>query len=170
VAPSSPTLGCQTSWRLHLHPLQQKAIGRGLILRASTRPSRSPYCSGAALRVRLCDTLFFFMSPRPTRSTLPSRLRSTSLCSAFRPSLKVCWLHLIPVRSAVLRATTAPCLHFKPLDLLLRDLMFAFVRAQEDFLSFWIPVHPTRPHRHHVFASHRHDFVSTVSPTRRSGA
>jgi hypothetical protein len=27
-------------------------------LRASTRPSRSPYCSGATLRVRLCDALF----------------------------------------------------------------------------------------------------------------
>jgi hypothetical protein len=41
----------------HLFP-QQKAVGRGLILRASTRPSRSPYCSGAALLVRLCDALF----------------------------------------------------------------------------------------------------------------
>jgi hypothetical protein len=30
----------------HLFP-KQKAVGRGLILRASTRPSRSPYCSGA---------------------------------------------------------------------------------------------------------------------------
>jgi hypothetical protein len=27
-----------------------------------------------------------------------------------------------------------PCLHFKPLDLLCRDLMFAFVRVEEDFL------------------------------------
>jgi hypothetical protein len=42
------------------------------------------------------------------------------------------------VRSAVLQATTAPCLHFKPLDLLSRSLMFAFVRAQQDFL-LWIP-------------------------------
>jgi hypothetical protein len=41
----------------HLFP-QQKAIGRGLFLRASTQPSRSPYCSGATLRVHLCDTLF----------------------------------------------------------------------------------------------------------------
>jgi hypothetical protein len=35
---------------------------------------------------------------------------------------------------------------------------------------FLIPVHPTRPHRSHVFTSHRHDFVSAASPTRRSGA
>jgi hypothetical protein len=41
----------------HLFP-QQKAVGRGLFLRASTRPSRSPYCSGATLQVRLCDALF----------------------------------------------------------------------------------------------------------------
>jgi hypothetical protein len=41
----------------HLFP-QQKSIGRGLFLRASTRPSRSRYCSRATLRVRLCDTLF----------------------------------------------------------------------------------------------------------------
>jgi hypothetical protein len=129
-----PTLGRQTSWCLHLRPLQQKAICRGLILRASTRPSRSPYCSRATLRVRLCDALFFFLSPRPTGSTLPSHLHSTSLWSAFRHSLKVCWLHLIPVKPAVLQAMTAPCLHLKPLDLLSRDLMFAFIRAQEDFL------------------------------------
>jgi hypothetical protein len=63
---------------------------------------------------------------------------------------------------------TAPCLHFKPLDLLSRSLMLNFVCAQEDFL-FFIPVHPTRPHRRHVFTSHRHDFVSAASPTRRSG-
>jgi hypothetical protein len=50
----------------------------------------------------------------------------------------VCWLHLISVRSAVLQAATAPYLHLKPLDLLSRDLMFAFVRTQEDFL-FWTP-------------------------------
>jgi hypothetical protein len=44
------------------HPFpKRKAVGRRLILRASTRPSRSPYCSGATLRVRLCDALF---SPR----------------------------------------------------------------------------------------------------------
>jgi hypothetical protein len=49
-------------------------------------------------------------------------------------TMKVCWLHLIPVRSAVLQATAAPCLHFKPLDLLSRDLMFACVRAKEGFL------------------------------------
>jgi hypothetical protein len=102
---------------------------------ALIRPSRSPSCSGATLRVRLCDTLFFFTPPRPTRSTLPSRLRSTSLWSAFRPSLKVCWLHLIPVRSVVLQAMTTPCLHFKPLDLLSRDLMFAFERTKEVFFD-----------------------------------
>jgi hypothetical protein len=36
--------------------------------------------------------------------------------------------------------------------------------------SFFIPVHPMRLHRRHVFASHRRDFVSAASPTRRSGA
>jgi hypothetical protein len=117
----------------HLFP-KQKAVGCGYFLRASNRPSRSPYCSGATLRVRLCDAFFFFMSPRPTGSMLPSRLRSTSLWSASRPSLKVCWLHLIPVRLAVLQATTAPCLHSKPLDLHSGDLMFAFVHAEEGFL------------------------------------
>jgi hypothetical protein len=109
-----PVVGLRTSRRLRHRPLQRKAVGRGLILRASTRPSRSPYCSGVTLRVRLCDALFFFPSPRPTGSTLPSRLRLTSLWSAFRPSLKVCWLHLIPVRPAVLQAMSAPCLHLKP--------------------------------------------------------
>jgi hypothetical protein len=99
---------------------------------------------------------------------LSLRLRSTSLWLVFRPSLKVCWLHLVPVRSAVFLAALAPCLHFKPLDLLSRDMMFAFVCAGEDF-SFLIPVHPMRLHRRHVFASLRYDFVSTASPTRRSG-
>jgi hypothetical protein len=56
------------------------------------------------------------------------------LWSVFKPSLKVCWIDLIPVRSTALQATTAPCLYFKPLDLLSRSLMFAFVHAQEDFL------------------------------------
>jgi hypothetical protein len=111
----------------------------------------------------------FFTSPQPSGSMLPSRLRSTSLWSVFRPSLKVCWLHLIPVRSVVLQAATTPCLHFKPLDLLSRDLMFAFVRAEEGFL-FFIPMHPMRLHRRHIFASLRHDFVSNASPTRQSGA
>jgi hypothetical protein len=41
----------------HLFP-KRKAVGRGFSLRASTRPSRSSYCSGATLRVRLCDALF----------------------------------------------------------------------------------------------------------------
>jgi hypothetical protein len=50
-----------------------------------------------------------------------------------------------------------------------RDLMFAFLRAHENFL-FWIPVHPMRLHRRHVFTLLRRDFVSTASPTRRSGA
>jgi hypothetical protein len=50
-----------------------------------------------------------------------------------------------------------------------RDLMFVSVYTQEDF-SFWTPVHPTRPHRRHVFVSHQRDFVSAASPTRRSGA
>jgi hypothetical protein len=110
-----------------------------------------------------------FTSPLPTGSTLPSRLCSTSRWSAFRPSLKVCWLHPGPVRSVVLLAAMAPCLHFKPLDLLPRDLMFAFVRAQKDFL-FRIPVHPMRLDRHHVFTPHRRDFVSAALPTRRSEA
>jgi hypothetical protein len=35
--------------------------------------------------------------------------------------------------------------------------------------SFLIPVHPTRPPRHHVFASHRRGFVSAATPARRSG-
>jgi hypothetical protein len=83
--------------------------------------------------VRLCDALFFFTSPRPTGRTLSSRLRSTSLWSASRPSLKVWWLRLILFRSRTLLTVMAPCLHFKPLDLLSRDLMFVFVCAQEDF-------------------------------------
>jgi hypothetical protein len=37
--------------------------------------------------------------------------------------------------------TTAPCLHFKPLDLHFRSLMFDFVCAHVDFL-LWIPVNP----------------------------
>jgi hypothetical protein len=119
------------------------------------------YSTSASVRCPLFST-----SPRPTGSTLPSHLHSISLWSPFRPSLKVCWLHLIPVRSAILQAMTAPCLHLKPLDLLSRDLMYAFIRAQEDFL-FVIPVHPMRLHRCHVFASHRRHFVSTASPTRR---
>jgi hypothetical protein len=121
---------------------QQKVIGHGFFLGASTRPFRSPYCSGATLRVCLCDALFFFMSPRPAGSTLPSRLHSTSLWSVFRPSLEVRWLRLTLFRSRILLAVMAPCLHFKPLDLLSRDLMFVFVCAQEDFL-LWIPMHPS---------------------------
>jgi hypothetical protein len=72
-------------------------------------------------------------------------------------------------QSGVLLSVMAPCLHFKPLDLLPSGLMFVFVRAQEDFL-FWIPVHPMRLHRRHVFTPLRRDFVSAASPTRRSGA
>jgi hypothetical protein len=41
----------------HLFP-QQKAVGRGFFLRASTRSSRSSYCSRATLRVRMYDALF----------------------------------------------------------------------------------------------------------------
>jgi hypothetical protein len=37
---------------------QQKAVGRGLFLRVSTRPSRSRYYPGATLRVCLSGTLF----------------------------------------------------------------------------------------------------------------
>jgi hypothetical protein len=111
----------------------------------------------------------FSTSPRPTGSTLPSHLRSTSLWSAFRPSLKVCWLYLILVRSAVLQAMTTPCLHLKPLDLLSRDLMFAFVHPQEDFLFYPRAPYAASSTPRLRFASLRHDFVSTASPTRRSG-
>jgi hypothetical protein len=38
--------------------LKKKAVGCGFFLRASTRPFRSPYCSGATLQLRLCDTSF----------------------------------------------------------------------------------------------------------------
>jgi hypothetical protein len=38
--------------------LKQKAVGSGFFLRASTQPFSSPYCSGATLRVCLCDALF----------------------------------------------------------------------------------------------------------------
>jgi hypothetical protein len=44
-------------------------------------------------------------------------------------------VHLTLFRSKILLAVIAPCLHFKPLDLLSRDLMFVFVYAQEDFSS-----------------------------------
>jgi hypothetical protein len=67
---------------------QQKVVGRGLFLRASTRPSRSPYCSGDTLRVHLCDALFLshhldllearlssLQAPRPTPQWLDVRLR-----------------------------------------------------------------------------------------------
>jgi hypothetical protein len=109
-----------------------------------------------------------FTSPRPTGSTLPVHLRLTSRRSVFRPSLKVRWLRLILFRSGVLLAVMTPCLHSKSLDRLSRDLFFVFVCAQEDFL-LWIPVHPTRLHRRHVFALLRRDFVSAPSPTRRLG-
>jgi hypothetical protein len=49
--------------------------------------------------------------------------------------LKVRWLLLILFRSRILLEVMAPCLHFKPLDLLSKDLMFIFVCAQEDFSS-----------------------------------
>jgi hypothetical protein len=109
----------------------------------------------------------FLTSPRPSRRMILLILCSTSLWSAHKPSMKVCWSYLIPVRLAVLQATTMPCLHFKPLDLLFRSLMFDFVCTQEDF-RLWIPVHPMRPYRRHVFASPQHDFVSAAMPTRRS--
>jgi hypothetical protein len=41
----------------HLFP-QHKAVGCWLFLRASSRPSRSPYCLEATLQVHLCDALF----------------------------------------------------------------------------------------------------------------
>jgi hypothetical protein len=62
-----PELSGASAWRFplfcrfrreeHLFP-QQKVVGRGFFLRASTRPFRSPYYSGDTLRVCLCDTLF----------------------------------------------------------------------------------------------------------------
>jgi hypothetical protein len=109
-----------------------------------------------------------FTSPRPTGSALPVCLCLTSCGSASRPSLKVWRLRLILFKSGILLAVMALCLHIKPLDLLSRDLMLVFVRAQEDFL-LWIPVHPTRLHRRHVFALLRRDFVFASTPTRRSG-
>jgi hypothetical protein len=79
--------------------------------------------------------------------------------------LKVRWSYLIPVRSAIPQATTTPCLHFKPLDLLSGSLMFAFIRAQGDFLLF----DPRAPYAASLVPclhfSHRHDFVSVASPT-----
>jgi hypothetical protein len=140
--------------------LKQKAIGSRLVFWVSTRPSRSPYCSGLLHECVLRHPLFL-TSPRHTRSMLLLLLYATSLWSAYRPSLKVCWSYLIPVRSVVLQATTVPCLHFKPLDLLSRNLMFHFICAQEDFL-LWIPVHPMWSHRCHVFASLQHDIVSAL--------
>jgi hypothetical protein len=95
----------------------------------------------------------FSTSPRPTGSTLPSHLRLTSLWLAFRPSLNVCWLYLIPVRSAIIQATTAPCLHFKPPGPTLQKLDVR-LRTRSGGFYFLIPVHPTRPHRIHVFTSY----------------
>jgi hypothetical protein len=68
-----------------------------------------------------------FTSPRPTGSVLPVCLRLTSCGSASRPSLKFRWLRLILFRSGILLEVMAPSLHFKPLDLLSRDLMFVFI-------------------------------------------
>jgi hypothetical protein len=122
------------------------------------------YSMSASVRRPLC-----FTSPRPTGSMLLVCLRLTSRWLVFRHPLNVWWLRLILFKSRILLAVMAPCLHFKPLHLLFRDLMFVFICAQEDFL-FWIPVHSTRLHHHHVFSPLRRDFISASSPTHRSGA
>jgi hypothetical protein len=148
-----------------------KAEGRRLrILSSSINPTfqvallLGGYSTSASVRRPLS-----FTSPRPTGSTLLVYLRLTSRWSAFRPSLKVWWLRLILFRSRILLAVMASCLHSKSLDLLSRDLMFVFVCAKRIFL-LWIPVHPTRIHRRHVFSPLRRDFVFASSPTRQSGA
>jgi hypothetical protein len=42
--------------------LKQKSVGSRLVLRASTRPSRSPYCLGATPRVRLVMPSFSYVA------------------------------------------------------------------------------------------------------------
>jgi hypothetical protein len=44
------------------------------------------------------------------------------------------------------------------------------LRTRSGRFSFLIPLHPTRPHRRHVLAPSRHDFVLAASPTCQSGA
>jgi hypothetical protein len=120
---------------------------------------------GYSTSASLCHHLSL-MSPRPTKSMLPSHLFLTSLWSAFRPSLKVCRSYQILVRSVVLQAMAVPCIHFKPQDLLSRSFMFAFIRAWE----FFYPRAPYATIRRHVFTLHRCEFVSAASTKRRSGA
>jgi hypothetical protein len=143
----------------HVFP---KAEGHRLrILSSSIKPTFQfalllrGYSTSASMRRPLS-----FMSPRPTGSALPVCLFLVSHGSAFRPTLKVWWLRVILFRSGILLAVMVPCLNFKPLDLLSRDLMFVL-----RIFLLWIPVHPTRLHRRHVFALLRRDFVLASSPT-----
>jgi hypothetical protein len=159
----------------HLFP-QQKVVGPGFFLRASTRPFRSPYCSGATLRVRLRDALFFFTSPRLTGSTLPSHLRSTSLWLVFRLSLKVRWFRLTLFRSRILLAVMVSCLHLKALDLISRDLtsspkrifFFGSPCTLRDFITVTSSLHfdvtsflPLRLHVDRGLARHGYPSVPT---------
>jgi hypothetical protein len=75
------------------------------------------------------------VGPGTHRGSGPREVHTT-LGSASKPSLKLCWSYLVPVRSVVYPAMTGPCPHFKPLDLLSRSLMFTFIHAQEDFILF----------------------------------
>jgi hypothetical protein len=83
----------------HLFP-QQKAIGRGLFFE---------HQPDLLVRLTTWGLLYECVCAMPS-FFLPLRLRLTSRRSVFRPSLKLCWLHLIPVGQGLVRQSR--CLVF----------------------------------------------------------
>jgi hypothetical protein len=148
--------------------LKQKAVGSQLVLRASTRPSRSPYCSGATPQVRLCDALFSDVASTYQEHSSITSLLDLPLVSIYTFLEGVL---VLPDSGQVggpssndgtLSSLQAPGPALEKLDVHL------CTRSGE--FSFLILVHPTRPHWRHIFTSHRPDIIYAASPTRRSGA
>jgi hypothetical protein len=161
-------LSCRFLSDEHLFP-QQKAVGHRFFLRPSTRPFRSPYCSGLLYEcVCVTPSLFHVTSTywKHASGTSPLDLPLVGV-STFLEGPVASPDHVQVEDSSgshgALSSLQAPGSVLQRLDVHLHLRL-------EGFFLLWIPVHPTRLHRRHVFALLRHDFIFASSLTRRSGA
>jgi hypothetical protein len=130
---------CFTRWK-SISKHKQKVVGSLFTLRASTRPSRSPYCSGATPRVHLVTPSSFYIVTTHWKPASTTSLLDLPLVG-WETFLMIFW-QLPDLGQVGGSSTDSSCLHFEPLELRSRSLILDVVRVGGVLILFLDPRAP----------------------------